>query len=70
MRPCDTIGVGTMTIYAENTSGHTIPLTLSNVYHLPPLPVNLFSGTYIREYGAYVCGKTNTILKRTTITRL
>lgn len=55
------IGVGKMTVYAENSSGHTVPLILSNVYHLPSLPINLFSGTYIREFGAYICGKTNTI---------
>jgi hypothetical protein len=55
------IGIGTVVIHTENSSGQTVPLTLSNVYHLPTLPINLFSGTYIRERGAYVCGKTDTI---------
>jgi len=49
-----------VTIYTENLTDSTIPFTLSNVYHLPTLPINLLSGTYIREHGAYVCGKTDT----------
>jgi hypothetical protein len=55
------IGIGTVIIDAVHSKGHTVQLVLTNVYHLPSLPINLFSGTYIREYGVYVCGKTNTI---------
>ncbi len=31
------------------------------MYYLPSLLINLFSGTYIRELGFYVCGKTDAI---------
>jgi hypothetical protein len=50
-----------VTINAENSSGSTVPLTLSNVYHLLALLINLLLGTYIQEHSAYMCKRTNTI---------
>ena len=50
-----------MIISIENTKGEIGPLRLRETYHLPSLPVNLFSGTFIRRSNAYIYRKTNTI---------
>ena len=54
-------GLGCVKLIVRKTTGEKTTLELKNVLYIPGLPVNLFSGSIITKYGAYYCGKTNTI---------
>ena len=58
------IGKGTIQLTLLKRNGSEVNMTLLNVYHLPSLTYNLFSGTMIRKRGIYFCGKTNTLRLR------
>ena len=57
------MGRGTVVITGECTNGSIVTLRLKDVFYIPDIPFNLFSGTSIRKHSFYVYGKTDTIRK-------
>jgi len=54
-------GYGSVTLTAIQSNNSTVTVTLTDVFHMPSLKVNLLSRLTVKRKGIYINGKTETL---------